>query len=244
MKSVRTHFTYSNVMSSIAVFLILGGATAFAANQLGKKTVGAKQLKVNAVTTAKIKKEAVSKKKIKKNAVDGSKVKDGSLTGSDINLSTLGTVPSANVANNLAGLTRFNLKLGFGQSQDIVKAGVFTLTAKCLQNTTNDAEEPGKDVARIVISTSANGKVFDAWDAKRGEEPTEFLETTTPENERVWTEESVATGEKAFEAESNSDGAAFDPNGASLSMEGNGVGIGINVFGPGCFFNGYAIAEG
>ena len=70
-------------MSSIAVFLVIGGATAFAA--LGKNTVGSKQLKSNAVTTKKIKKEAVTAKKVKK----------GTLTGTQINLAKLGTVPSA-----------------------------------------------------------------------------------------------------------------------------------------------------
>jgi hypothetical protein len=38
LKQIRKRLTYANVMSSIAVFLILGGATAFAA--LGKNTVG------------------------------------------------------------------------------------------------------------------------------------------------------------------------------------------------------------
>jgi hypothetical protein len=61
-------------MSSIAVFLVLGGA-AFAASQLPKNSVGAKQLKKNAVTTAKI--------------------KNGAVTGSKVNLSTLGKVPSS-----------------------------------------------------------------------------------------------------------------------------------------------------
>jgi hypothetical protein len=41
-------------MSSIAVFLVLGGS-AFAATQLGKNTDGSKQLKKNAVTSAKVK---------------------------------------------------------------------------------------------------------------------------------------------------------------------------------------------
>jgi len=77
-------------MSSIAVFLVLGGASAFAASQLGKNTVGTKQLKKNAVTAAKIKKNAVTTAKIKNNAVNGAKV----------NEATLGTVPSANTANS------------------------------------------------------------------------------------------------------------------------------------------------
>jgi hypothetical protein len=83
LKQLRKRVTYANVMSSIAVFLVIGGATAFAA--LGKNTVGSKQLKANAVTTKKIKKEAVTAKKVKK----------GTLTGTQINLAKLGTVPSA-----------------------------------------------------------------------------------------------------------------------------------------------------
>lgn len=75
MKQIHKRLTYANVMSSIAVFLVLGGGAAFAAGQLAKNSVGTKQLKNNAVTT----------KKIKKNAVTGAKVKE----------STLGTVPSA-----------------------------------------------------------------------------------------------------------------------------------------------------
>jgi hypothetical protein len=94
VKQIRKRLTYANVMSSIAIFLILGGATAFAAK------IGTGQLKAGSVTTGKIKKEAVATTKIKNNAVTGAKVKDGSLTGSDIIASTIGTVPSATNATN------------------------------------------------------------------------------------------------------------------------------------------------
>lgn len=73
MKQIKKRLTYANVMSSIAVFLVLGGATAIAAGQLGKNSVGSKQLKKNAVTTA----------KIKNGAVTGAKVKPGSLTAAN-----------------------------------------------------------------------------------------------------------------------------------------------------------------
>ena len=58
-------------MATITAFAVLAGGTAFAANQLGKNSVGKKQLQGNAVTTAKIKKNAVTKAKIKNGAVDG-----------------------------------------------------------------------------------------------------------------------------------------------------------------------------
>jgi hypothetical protein len=55
LKSVRKRLTYANVMSSIAVFLVVAGGTAFAASQLGKESVGTRQLKKEAVSLAKIK---------------------------------------------------------------------------------------------------------------------------------------------------------------------------------------------
>ncbi|MGN6274854.1 MAG: hypothetical protein ACTHNP_02860 [Solirubrobacterales bacterium] len=71
------------------------GASAFAATQLAKNSVGTKQLKNNAVTTA----------KIKNNAVTGAKIKNGTITGAKINLGSLGTVPSATNATNAANAT-------------------------------------------------------------------------------------------------------------------------------------------
>jgi hypothetical protein len=82
LKQIRKRLTYANVMSSIAVFLVLGGA-AVAATQLPKNSVGAKQLK----------KEAVTKAKIKNDAVDSAKVKPGSLLSSDFQAGQLPAGP-------------------------------------------------------------------------------------------------------------------------------------------------------
>jgi hypothetical protein len=70
---IRKRLTYANVMSSIAVFLVIGGGAAYAA-----KKIGSHQLKPNSVTTAKIKKNAVTTAKIKNNAVTGAKIKSSS----------------------------------------------------------------------------------------------------------------------------------------------------------------------
>jgi hypothetical protein len=94
LKHLRPRLTYANVMSTLAVFLVLGGATAVAASHLGKNSVGTKQLKKSSVTAAKIKKNAVTTAKIKNNAVTGAKVNEASLK----------TVPSAEVANSLSPL--------------------------------------------------------------------------------------------------------------------------------------------
>lgn len=100
MKQLRNRLTYANVMSSLAVFLVLGGATAFAATK-----IGANQLKANSVKTGKIVKEAVTTSKIKNNAVNTAKIANDAVTGAKVNEGTLGQVPTANSANfaNSAG---------------------------------------------------------------------------------------------------------------------------------------------
>jgi hypothetical protein len=54
VKRIRVRLTYANVMSTIAVFLLIGGGAAFAASQLPKNSVGSKQLKKNSVNSAKV----------------------------------------------------------------------------------------------------------------------------------------------------------------------------------------------
>jgi len=80
MNHLRRKATYANVVSTLALFLVLAGGSAFAASQLAKNSVGTTQIKNNAITAAKIKKEAV--------------------TGSKLKVSTLGTVPSATNASH------------------------------------------------------------------------------------------------------------------------------------------------
>ena len=88
MRTIRSKLTYANVISTLCLFLILGGGAALAAGKLAKNSVGTPQLKKNSVTTS----------KIKKGAITGGQVKSGSLTGTQINAATLGAVPTAQTA--------------------------------------------------------------------------------------------------------------------------------------------------
>lgn len=54
MSRIRQGLTYSNVISTICLIMLVGGGTAFAASQLEKESVGSKQLKKEAVTPAKL----------------------------------------------------------------------------------------------------------------------------------------------------------------------------------------------
>lgn len=92
MRGLRPRLTYANVMSSIAVFMALGGV-AWAATTLPPNSVGTPQLKKNAVTTA----------KIKNSNVTGGDAKNDTFTGADVREATLAKVPTADNALKLGG---------------------------------------------------------------------------------------------------------------------------------------------
>lgn len=85
MHRIRKRLTYANVMSSLAVFLILGGGAAFAAKKIGSNelkgaSVTTAKIKRNAVTTSKIRKGSISTSRLAKAAVTNAKLADGSVT--------------------------------------------------------------------------------------------------------------------------------------------------------------------
>ena len=129
MRRSRAHLTYANVTATLALFIALGMGSAYAAQQLAPKSVGAKQLRPGSVVADKIRKNAVTapkiealavkqgkiangsisttkiangavtSEKIPNGAIGPEKIPDDSLTGSKVNEGTLGQVPSANTAN-------------------------------------------------------------------------------------------------------------------------------------------------
>jgi hypothetical protein len=207
VKQIRKHLTLANVLSTVAVFLVLGGATAVAANQLGKNSVGTKQLKSNAVTAAKIKKNAVTAAKIKANAITTAKIKNGSITGAKVNLGTLGTVPSSVTTETVKGAKGV---LTVGQEATLLERGPLKLTVKC---EVPEAEPTYlSPVARI--ASSAAGSSFTSWDNGSKE-----LGPTTPEvdrrlNEYYW---AGSTGPYQYDAPTDIGVSASAASGAAFN---------------------------
>jgi hypothetical protein len=63
MRTLRSRLSYANVISTLCLFMLLGGG-AYAATQLPKNSVGAKQLKNGAVTGQKIKQGTIDASKL------------------------------------------------------------------------------------------------------------------------------------------------------------------------------------
>ncbi len=72
LRRLTTKLSYANVMSTIAMFVVVAGGTAYAAS-IAKNSVGSQQIKKGAVKTA----------DLGRNAVSSIKVKDGSLRAAD-----------------------------------------------------------------------------------------------------------------------------------------------------------------
>jgi hypothetical protein len=183
LKQLRKRLTYANVMSSIAVFFVLTGATAFAATQLAKNSVGSKQLKKNAVTAA----------KIKNNAVTSAKIRNGAVTGAKVNLGSLGTVPSAqnaahaNTANSAGAagsingqaihkvLFRTTSDLGSTGDVNVFNAGGLAITVNCTLGEITATASTSKTDSSIYI------RAFDSGSAEVSQEIQESGEFDTGE---------------------------------------------------------------
>ncbi|HEX6753951.1 MAG TPA: hypothetical protein VF093_10255 [Solirubrobacterales bacterium] len=186
MTKPRKRLTYANVMSSIAVFLVLGGASAVAA-----KKIGSNELKSNSVTTAKLKKNAVTAAKIKKNAVTTAKLKNGAVTGAKVNLSTLGTVPNSATTDEVRSSQGTVAK---DQQATAFEYGPFKIVVKCVVYNVNELR------ARAYIESSTSGSVFTSW-----EDGSTDLGPATPEAQRELQSPSWGSKEGTYFYDSASD---------------------------------------
>ena len=109
MKWTRTHLSFANAISLIALFVALGG-TGYAATQLSKNSVGAKQIKKNAVGAPEVKRNAVRASEIRSNAVGGADILDNGVGAADLADNSVGagelgdnSVGAGELGNNSVG---------------------------------------------------------------------------------------------------------------------------------------------
>jgi hypothetical protein len=117
---IRSHLTYANVISTVCLFLLLGGGTAVALS--GHNTVQSDDLGPGAQVKA---------ADVANNAVNGANIVDNSVTGGDVNESTL---------NGLVRGRMLDFNLAAGGPHDpltpIATVGPYKLSGTCT-NLTN-----------------------------------------------------------------------------------------------------------
>ncbi len=91
---MKPKLTYANVTSTLALFIALTGATAFAATKIPDNSVGEFQLRSGAITAKKIRKNAVTAPKIKAEAIKQGKLANGSVTAAKM---TQGSVAASSI---------------------------------------------------------------------------------------------------------------------------------------------------
>ncbi|HXV05420.1 MAG TPA: hypothetical protein VFP23_05890 [Solirubrobacterales bacterium] len=189
MGHLRKRLTYANVMSSIAVFLVIGGTTAFAAIHLSKNSVGTKQLKKNAVTAAKIKKNAVTTAKVKNGTVTTAKLSNRAVTSAKIAANAVG---STQIAANAVGNSHTQFVKVFkagavaaagteatSPKVELGSVGPFHFYGKCF-------EEGGKVIEKTYVELTSGTAILDSEDAAEFDSNTAgYLTPATPENKRA-----------------------------------------------------------
>jgi hypothetical protein len=91
MKPLRSRFSYANVTATLALFVALTGASAYAANQLASQSVGERQLRPGAVTADKLRRNAVTAPKIKALAVKEGKLANEAVTAAKMTPASVAT---------------------------------------------------------------------------------------------------------------------------------------------------------
>ena|SRR5215204_3536125 len=99
MQWIRSHLSFANLVSLMALFVALGGTT-YAAVTLPKNSVGQKQIKKRAVRGKHINRNAVSASKIQANAISGTKIADGTVFSADLGDNSVG---SSELGDNSVG---------------------------------------------------------------------------------------------------------------------------------------------
>ncbi|MGA7396827.1 MAG: hypothetical protein WBW62_05200 [Solirubrobacterales bacterium] len=173
---------------------------------------------------------------IKKETIGAGKIKLDSLGGDQIDESTLGPVPTA---DRLSG--SYQAKVSFGQSVDLAEVGPFKLIGQCIQNGTTDDGTAGRDIARILISSTETGGVFTSdIDSKTGNAEDQFLGPNTPEVDRVISEIWTSTGESNYKT--GGQFSALAESGSGLVSPAGSNTAAVNLFDTGCTFQGAAQA--
>jgi hypothetical protein len=98
---MKRRLSYANVVSTLALFIALTGASAYATSKLAPRSVGEPELRPGAVTAQKIRRNAVTAPKIKAAAIKQGKLAEGSVSAAKMSINAIasGSIVNGAVTN-------------------------------------------------------------------------------------------------------------------------------------------------
>jgi hypothetical protein len=151
VKRAGRRLTYANVTSTLALFIALGGAGAFAAARLAPKSVGERELRPGAVTAEKLRKNAVIAPKIKALAVKQGKLANGAVSAAKL---ADGAVGAEKLTAGAVGTEKIAANAVTGEKVDESSLGQVPSAAKADFATSAESANPV-----VFARVSAAGKV-------------------------------------------------------------------------------------
>jgi hypothetical protein len=114
-RKLRTHMTFANTISMIALFIALGGVS-WAAVTLPKNSVGATQIKKDAVSRSEVKKSAVAGDEVKNASLGPEEFKPGTAARAFARVAADGTLQPdvAGFPSQVKGIVQANIAQGEG----------------------------------------------------------------------------------------------------------------------------------
>lgn len=204
------------VVAVLALVASMGGAS-YAA-----KVITGKDIKNGSITGKDIKKKSLTGTQIKNSSLTGADVKDGSLNGGDLKDGSLGAAELApgtlepklrSVRVPATAGASFDAARTAAPETVLFSAGGLTIYAKCFTDTSATQTN-----AVVYIKTAQNGALVDSdYDDYFGGAATDFLNTTTEENDREITFASANANSASIYGSHSVDFAAFGPGGTALS---------------------------
>lgn len=152
MSQIRKRLSYANVVSSICLFVLLGGG-AYAAAKLPKNSVGPKQIRANAIHGKQLAANAVNGAKVADGSLTGADVADGSLTGADLANATVATAKIADKAINSAKVLDNSLKGSDIAPDTITGSKIDESTLGPVPTALNSKQLEGKSAAAFLSSS-------------------------------------------------------------------------------------------
>jgi len=132
--NLRSRLNYANVVATIALILVVGGGTVYAAAQLGKDSVKSKNIAKGAVKNSDLAKKAVTSPKVKNGSIEAKDLAAGVVPALDADVTGSATAgPKGGINTNaitdlpLSGMTSFTVNAG--EVGAIAAEGQFTVAS-------------------------------------------------------------------------------------------------------------------